>query len=213
VNPKLTTLATLKRVGGNPALDFVNTVHHWRGEGPSRDYLLDYADLLRWSFDSGVLDASERRVLVHKAQVECAAAIRAHREALTFREVVHDVFLAASTRRAPDAARMLALNAWGQRAAKHRIVVTASDGRLSPSWGFDTDALPLEFPVLKLALAAIEFAFAAEPARLKECPAVPGCGWLFYDSSKNCSRRWCDMGDCGNLAKSRRHYARVRAKH
>src|SRR5258706_243420 len=31
------------------------------------------------------------------------------------------------------------------------------------------------------------------------------CGWLFVDSSKNHSRRWCDMRDCGNRAKVRRH--------
>jgi predicted RNA-binding Zn ribbon-like protein len=26
--------------------------------------------------------------------------------------------------------------------------------------------------------------------------------------SRNHSRRWCDMGDCGNRAKARRHYRR-----
>ncbi|HEV2391667.1 MAG TPA: CGNR zinc finger domain-containing protein [Verrucomicrobiae bacterium] len=34
------------------------------------------------------------------------------------------------------------------------------------------------------------------------------CGWLFVDSSKNHSRRWCDMRDCGNRAKARRHRAK-----
>jgi len=34
------------------------------------------------------------------------------------------------------------------------------------------------------------------------------CGWLFIDSSKNHSRRWCDMRDCGNRAKIRRHRLR-----
>ena len=36
--------------------------------------------------------------------------------------------------------------------------------------------------------------------------------WLFLDTSKAGRRRWCDMADCGNAAKSRRHYARGRRR-
>ena len=36
--------------------------------------------------------------------------------------------------------------------------------------------------------------------RLKACHALD-CGWVFLDASRNLSRRWCDMGDCGNRAK------------
>jgi len=36
------------------------------------------------------------------------------------------------------------------------------------------------------------------------------CGWLFVDGSKNHSRRWCDMRDCGNRAKVRRHRLKQR---
>jgi predicted RNA-binding Zn ribbon-like protein len=43
------------------------------------------------------------------------------------------------------------------------------------------------------------------------CPGE-GCGWLFFDASKNRSRRWCAMEDCGNRAKARRHYRRSRAR-
>jgi len=45
--------------------------------------------------------------------------------------------------------------------------------------------------------------------RIKLC-AGEDCGWLFYDASRNLTRRWCSMADCGNLAKARRHYARRR---
>jgi predicted RNA-binding Zn ribbon-like protein len=31
------------------------------------------------------------------------------------------------------------------------------------------------------------------------------------DTTKNRSRRWCDMTTCGNRAKGRRHYERRRA--
>ncbi len=48
------------------------------------------------------------------------------------------------------------------------------------------------------------------PARVKAC-AEAGCGTLFHDTSRNRSRRWCAMEDCGNRAKARRHYARTRS--
>jgi predicted RNA-binding Zn ribbon-like protein len=37
--------------------------------------------------------------------------------------------------------------------------------------------------------------------RLKACRGED-CRWVFIDSSRNTSRRWCDMAACGNRAKS-----------
>ena len=47
--------------------------------------------------------------------------------------------------------------------------------------------------------------------RLRICHG-PNCSWLFIDSSKAGRRRWCDMGVCGNDAKSRRFHARLRQR-
>lgn len=46
-----------------------------------------------------------------------------------------------------------------------------------------------------------------ERRRLKTCSS---CGWLFVDRSKNRSRVWCDMAVCGNRAKARRHYEKLK---
>jgi len=43
-----------------------------------------------------------------------------------------------------------------------------------------------------------------------KCCSGRTCGWLFVDSSKNHSRRWCEMKDCGNREKARRHYHKTR---
>ena len=43
--------------------------------------------------------------------------------------------------------------------------------------------------------------------RIKRCPSHD-CLWLFHDDSKNLSRRWCAMDDCGTLAKVRRYRGR-----
>ena len=43
--------------------------------------------------------------------------------------------------------------------------------------------------------------------RLKIC-AEDTCQWAFLDSSKNRSRHWCSMRECGNRAKTRAYRAR-----
>jgi predicted RNA-binding Zn ribbon-like protein len=43
--------------------------------------------------------------------------------------------------------------------------------------------------------------------RLKVCGAED-CRWAFYDASRNHSRTWCSMSDCGNRAKARAYRAR-----
>lgn len=45
-------------------------------------------------------------------------------------------------------------------------------------------------------------------ARLRGCH---DCCWLYLDRSKNRSRKWCSMEDCGTNAKKRRYVARRRA--
>ena len=72
----------------------------------------------------------------------------------------------------------------------------------------DSDAL--ERPLWPIALNAVELATSSGVTRVKEC-ASDNCNWLFLDVSKNRSRRWCDMKDCGNRAKARRHRARSRS--
>lgn len=45
--------------------------------------------------------------------------------------------------------------------------------------------------------------------RLERC-TEPRCRWLFVDRSRNRSRRWCEMGLCGNRAKASRFRRRLR---
>ncbi|WP_084654815.1 CGNR zinc finger domain-containing protein [Nocardia altamirensis] len=39
-------------------------------------------------------------------------------------------------------------------------------------------------------------------SRIKSCAAAD-CRWAYLDISRNGSRRWCDMANCGNRAKNR----------
>ncbi|MEW5982987.1 MAG: CGNR zinc finger domain-containing protein [Acidobacteriota bacterium] len=68
---------------------------------------------------------------------------------------------------------------------------------------------------LDAAIGEIAGAFAAvlaegDLARIKIC-SNPDCLWVFYDRSKNRSRRWCEDATCGNLMKVRRFRRRSTA--
>lgn len=45
--------------------------------------------------------------------------------------------------------------------------------------------------------------------RLKAC-TDDGCQWAFFDATRNRSRTWCSMEECGNRQKTRRYRARKR---
>ena len=68
---------------------------------------------------------------------------------------------------------------------------------------------PLERLRLALAITALD-ATSLERSRVRRCGS-PFCVLLYYDATKNRSRRWCDMAVCGNRAKANAHYRR--AKH
>ncbi|MER0242840.1 CGNR zinc finger domain-containing protein [Streptomyces sp. HSW2009] len=69
-----------------------------------------------------------------------------------------------------------------------------------------------DLPPVRRALAAVaaawgEVAITGDVARRKRC-AEHGCAWVFWDVSKNRSRRWCSMRVCGNRNKARRFAAK-----
>ncbi|WP_329093110.1 CGNR zinc finger domain-containing protein [Actinomadura citrea] len=70
--------------------------------------------------------------------------------------------------------------------------------------GPDLDASGGSFSKALGRIAAAYFAAYAggDWSRVRRCPAHD-CAWVFWDSSKNASRRWCSMRVCGNRAKAR----------
>ena len=79
---------------------------------------------------------------------------------------------------------------------------------LPVGYALDFSAAPAETALLgPIAWSAVDLLRSGRFERVKRCPG-PGCGWLFFDHSKNNSRRWCDMATCGNRTKGRRHRAR-----
>lgn len=61
-----------------------------------------------------------------------------------------------------------------------------------------------------VARSAADLLVSPDLARVRKC-AGPTCDWPFVDMSRNRSRRWCDMRECGNRAKARRYSVRHRS--
>ncbi|MFF5721595.1 CGNR zinc finger domain-containing protein [Streptomyces buecherae] len=66
---------------------------------------------------------------------------------------------------------------------------------------------PVRRGLARVAVAWSELVLAGDAARLKRC-AEHECAWVFWDVSKNRSRRWCSMRVCGNRNKARRFAAK-----
>ena len=191
-------------IGGDAALDFVNTVTG-RDHSP-RDWLDSYERLLEWAAFVHLLPKRVLRALAKKAQKEPAAAASALARAKVLREALFELVTRIISRRAPPK-RALALlrEHWitGIKAYELRF----RDGRVLVD--LRNDALDFDLIASVVAYRIVQHVFPLPMDRLRICQG-PNCSWVFIDSSKAARRRWCDMAVCGNAAKSRRFLARSR---
>ena len=192
-------------VGGHRALEFVNTLH-WRLRDEPQEALSFYADLLEWARRVDLLEEAEARSLTVKAQHDPVGAEGALADALELREVLYRVFVAVARNESPDVAALEHLKAQyaeaiGSASLDHSTRVLSWD---------ESGVDPWHRVTAQLAAAGMELFLSEEANRVKQC-ADQGCGWLFLDTSKNHSRRWCSMDICGSRAKMRRHYRRKKA--
>jgi predicted RNA-binding Zn ribbon-like protein len=192
-------------VGGDPAIDFINTVT--ARDGAPRDWLASYAGLVDWADKAGLLPVRTLRALARRAEREPAAAARALGRAKALREELFTLLSAMAAGRAPPAEALRELRKyWIQGAGAHEL--RFQHGRVAPVIG-DVDDLDAIASVV--AWRVVEHVLPSPVDRLRVC-AGPECSWLFIDRSKAGRRRWCDMAVCGNAAKSRRFYARRRKR-
>ncbi len=199
--------APYELIGGDPSVDFVNTVESWRNPTET-DRLRRYADLVNWSEQVGLVDSDVAIALREAAAGQKAGAERVLRRAHALRERLHRIFLAAAAGEAPDARALAAVSAEVRRAAAHSRLDRREGGL---AWELDAaQAAALGWPLWRLARAALALLTSDALHRVRQC-ANEECRWFFVDRSRNHSRRWCDMAVCGNRAKARRNYARRKA--
>jgi predicted RNA-binding Zn ribbon-like protein len=183
-------------VAGQLALDFANTVDD-PGGPEHHDHIATYAGLLAWSVRLGPLTADQAAALGATSPRAAAAAVR---KAHTLRTAIQDVFGPLADGADPDGPGWAVLRGYVAEAVSRAEL----DG-VGYRWAAEAPHAML-WPV---AQAAADLLRGPDLARVKRCG---GCPWLFVDRSRNGSRRWCAMGDCGTHAKIVKYVDRRRAR-
>jgi predicted RNA-binding Zn ribbon-like protein len=191
-------------IGGALCLDFANTlVGH--GAVSRHEYLMDYRDLVLWSRHVHVLTLTEANSLIREALRGPSKSIAVFKKALILREMIYRIFSAVAHDTKPKQVDLNQLNASRLESFYHSSIIQAKK-RFLLQW---TDPMALDRMLWPIVLSATELLTSAEINDVKQC-AGEECDWLFLDTSRNHLRRWCTMDECGNRAKMRRRYARVR---
>ncbi len=186
--------------GGQLAIDFTNTVGS-RG-AVREEHLRTFGDLLAWAEARGVLSRGQAQRLRHDAARRPAAARAASARALELREALYRVIETAAAGRQPAPADLAVVNGH-VRETFSRAQLTANRSRLELTMD-PTGAASIGGPILTpVVRAAVELLTSAAIGRVRTC-ANDSCAWLFLDTTRNRTRRWCDMKVCGNRSKVRR---------
>ena len=204
-----------KLLGGHPSLDFVNTVGAWvvdpnrkggRNETVLREKLNCYADLVAWGRHVDLLTDTEAKQLLRSATQQPKSASIVLKRAINLRGTLYRLFKAVVQQRRSDSLDIQRLNDELLIARDHQILLS-SGSKLEWHWtAFDRDLDRVLWP---LTIYAAELLASDDLSRLRQCRGEE-CGWLFMDVSRNRSRQWCEMRDCGNLAKVKRFRQRKR---
>ena len=191
-------------VAGVLCLDFVNTLDPRivteDGTIP-RNYLTSYGELIAWGQHTEILSPAQAQGLQNAAQNHPEQIQMALEQAITLRETIYAVFAAIAQHREVPADALAGLHRFYSDAISHARLQAEEGFKLT--WSLQPG--DLLFPLWSVAASAVDLLLRGERERMKQCPIDgEGCGWLFYDTTKNNSRRWCSMRTCGMQSKDRR---------
>jgi predicted RNA-binding Zn ribbon-like protein len=194
-------VSTVPLQGGHLALDFVNTVGGLRGDppGPEEELLDSYEDVAVWCARLGVISDRQAGSLRAVARHDERAARRALRDTIELRdELLYPIFSALSDGQEPPRKLLDRL--------RDRECEALAHARLDRGWSWPPPR-ELTDPLRPIVHAAVELLTDGPLERLKTCG---NCRWLFLDKSRNHSRRWCSMDECGIQMKHARFVKRRR---
>jgi predicted RNA-binding Zn ribbon-like protein len=192
-----------KASGNWLCLDFTHTLDDRYSDHP-KELLGSYRDLVFWSQYVHILKDEQAQHLFGEAASRPAEASAALKRAIDVREIIYRVFLAIAEGVAPEEVALTAFNAALAEALSHACIVSR-DGSFVLDWAGKEDAF--DVILWEVVRSAADLLTAEELSAVRAC-AAEDCKWLFLDTSKNRSRRWCDMKTCGNRNKAHRHYER-----
>lgn len=188
-------------LGGRPCLDFVNTLD-WRGTDQPVEYLKTYQDLVLWSQHVGTISNQEAEILSRKSKVHISEQTKALAKALNLREVIYRIFSSLSAGKWAMKKDIADFNQYLTTIIMDSQIIKTKEGYI---WDTKGNREKPDWILNPLIRSAADLLVSDELKRVKEC-GNQACGWLFFDTSRNKSRRWCHMGSCGNRAKASRFY-------
>lgn len=203
---RLRKFESLNLDGNHVVLDFLNTLDR-RGTNREYDWLTDYLDLLAWTVRSGLTNAEEASLRTGIQDDAPEVAASAFSRAVDTRELLNRIIAAhTGTGSASD-------EDWQRfnellRDVRTKCKLVPADSDACCRWAFDAARDdPLWF-LVPLVMYTETLLTTPDEGRIKQC-AAEGCGWYFFDTSRNNGRRWCSP-QCGNRTKVMRHYYRHR---
>jgi predicted RNA-binding Zn ribbon-like protein len=190
-------------IGGHPAIDLVNTLD-WRFRDTGSEELIHhYADVVRFMEQSELISAGDaRRLLRGAAENKAEKVVTAIRE---LREAMAEILYAAVAGKNPSGSSVRKLEACLNEARAQQELHWEGAKLAWKLPQFPSLAVPLWL----LTLSAGQLITSDHMHSLREC-GNDECRWLFLDTSKNHTRRWCVMKICGNRMKARRFKAQHR---
>lgn len=171
---------------GRYSLDLCSTVL-WRHREPV-EQLRGPRDLSRWLSEAGLCAAG---VPVDADQFEDARVLR---------EAAYRLFVRRLAGGPLDAADVDTVN--GAAACPVRFPQLTRSAQVR--WTADQ---PVAAALATVARDCIELLTGPQAHRVREC-AAPDCAFLFVDTSRPGTRRWCAQNRCGNRQHVREHRAR-----
>lgn len=185
--------------GGHLAIDFTNTIGSRGDKAKREEHLISIGDVLAWSEAAGILTKRRATELRSEASVNPDVARSAFRRAIEFREVLYRLLAAIAHHQLPAPGDLTAFNRYVSELYADAAVVAAPAGfALETARGEGFDAVLR--PVVR---AAVELLTSPALKKVGLC-ADDSCAWLFLDTTRSGTRRWCDMKSCGNRNKVRR---------
>jgi predicted RNA-binding Zn ribbon-like protein len=184
-------------IGNNLSLDFVNTVGYISSENPTEN-LNSFSDLIEWSKQGKLISDDEAIVIFTKAKKNILESEKVFRRVLRLRKSVYDIFRSVISGEEISDKDLTVFNR-ELSLAMSKAEILFHEGELIWDWKNDG----IERILFLITRIAAQLLTSSDLEKLK-CCSGENCGWLFYDTSKNKRRQWCDMRDCGNLAKARR---------
>jgi predicted RNA-binding Zn ribbon-like protein len=189
-------------VGGRLCLDFCNT--HGSRSGAPEERFPTYGDVVGWAWRASVLNAEEAGRLARLAARNPTEALAVWERVLKLRAALQALFTAIAAGKRVRAGWLEALNEELASAMARSQVVPTESGF---TWVWAQGGKALDSMLWPVSRSAADLLTEGPLTPIRVCEGR-GCGWLFLDTSRNRTRRWCDMKICGNRAKARRHHER-----